>query len=156
MKIEPDMKSLPIGKGEVMREGTDATIFAIGYEVWPAVQAAELLEKDGIHVAVINGRFIKPLDDDLVMRFCKPGSKVITVEEGSLAGGFGAAVMERVQALEIEDVEFCRLGIPDEYVHHGSQDILRAQFDLHPEGIAARVKEFVKSDERRPRLARTP
>jgi len=143
VKLDAELQSLPIGKGEVMREGTDAAIFAIGNEVWPAVEAAEMLSKEGLSVAVINGRFIKPMDDELVARFCKPGAKIITVEEGSLAGGFGSVVMERAQELGLADVEFHRIGIPDEYVHHGAQDVLRAQYDLHAEGIARRVREFL-------------
>jgi 1-deoxy-D-xylulose-5-phosphate synthase len=146
VKLDAEMQSLPIGKGEVLREGTAAAIFAIGYEVHPAMQAAELLAKDGIEVAVINARFIKPLDDELIQRFCTPGAKIITVEEGSLAGGFGSAVMERAQQLGLTGVDFHRIGIPDEYVHHGAQDVLRAQYDLHPEGIARRVREFVGCD----------
>jgi 1-deoxy-D-xylulose-5-phosphate synthase len=155
--MDEEMISLPIGKGEVMREGKDAVIFAIGNEVWPAVEAAGMLSKEGIEVAVINGRFIKPIDDDLVFRYCRPGSKVITVEEGSLAGGFGSAVMERAQGLGIADLEFHRIGIPDEYVHHGSQDVLRAQYDLHPEGIASRVRKFLgaPAESQTPRLAST-
>jgi 1-deoxy-D-xylulose-5-phosphate synthase len=145
--MDPELKSLPVGKGEVLREGSAATIFAIGTEAWPAFHAAELLAKENIEVAVVNARFIKPLDDALIARFCKPYSKVITVEEGSLAGGFGSAVMERVQQLGIENVDFHRIGIPDEYVHHGAQDILRAQYDLHAEGIARRVREFVARGE---------
>src|SRR5438270_6046797 len=141
--MDAEMKKLPVGKGEVMREGAAATIFAIGVEVWPAVEAAQILAKENIEVAVVNARFIKPLDDELITRFCKPYSKVITVEEGSLAGGFGSAVMERVQQLAIENVDFHRVGIPDEYVHHGAQEILRAQYDLHAEGIARRVREFL-------------
>ncbi|HEV8433583.1 MAG TPA: 1-deoxy-D-xylulose-5-phosphate synthase [Thermoanaerobaculia bacterium] len=141
--MDTEMKSLPVGKGEVMREGAAATIFAIGVEVWPAVEAAQILAKENIEVAVVNARFIKPLDDELIARFCKPYSKVITVEEGSLAGGFGSAVMERTQQLGIENVDFHRIGIPDEYVHHGAQEILRAQYDLHAEGIARRVREFL-------------
>ena len=143
--MDAELQSLPIGKGEVMRapEQPAATIFAIGNEVWPSMQAAEILAKEGIEVAVVNARFIKPLDDELIQRFCKPSAKVITVEEGSLAGGFGAAVMERCQQLDIEGVDFHRIGIPDEYVHHGAQDVLRAQYDLNAEGIAKRVREFV-------------
>jgi 1-deoxy-D-xylulose-5-phosphate synthase len=141
VKLDAELQSLPIGKGEVMREGAAATIFAIGNEVWPSMKAAEILAAEGIEVAVVNARFIKPLDDELIQRFCKPGSKVITVEEGSLAGGFGAAVMERCEQLGITNVSFHRIGIPDEYVHHGAQDVLRAQYDLHAEGIAKRVKE---------------
>ncbi len=141
VKLDAELQSLPIGKGEVMREGAAATIFAIGNEVWPSMKAAEILAGEGIEVAVVNARFIKPLDDELIQRFCKPGTKVITVEEGSLAGGFGAAIMERCEQLGITNVDFHRIGIPDEYVHHGAQDVLRAQYDLHAEGIAKRVKE---------------
>jgi 1-deoxy-D-xylulose-5-phosphate synthase len=144
VKMDPELRALPIGKGEVLREGRDVAIFAIGAEVWPAHEAAEALAREGIDAAVINARFIKPLDDDLIVRFCRSGARVVTVEEGSLAGGFGAAIMERVEQLEIPDVEFHRIGIPDEYVHHGSQDILRAQYDLHADGIAARVKKFLR------------
>jgi 1-deoxy-D-xylulose-5-phosphate synthase len=143
VQIDAEMKALPIGKGEVMREGTDATIFAIGTEVWPSMQAAELLAQDGISVTVINARFVKPLDDALIHQYCQPYSHVITVEEGSLAGGFGSALMERCEQLGIRNVQFHSIGIPDEYVHHGAQDVLRAQYDLHAEGIAKRVREFV-------------
>jgi 1-deoxy-D-xylulose-5-phosphate synthase len=145
--LDAELKSLPIGKGEVLREGSHAAIFAIGNEVRPAMQAAELLAKDGVEVAVINARFIKPLDDELIQRFCMAGAKIITIEEGSLAGGFGAAVMERAQELGLTGVDFHRIGIPDEYVHHGSPDVLRAQYDLHAEGIAKRVREFAGDKE---------
>jgi len=142
-KLDAEIIALPIGKGEVLREGADATIFAIGNEVWPAYEAAETLSKENINVAVINARFIKPLDDELIAKYCTPNSYIITVEEGSLAGGFGSAVMERCEHLGIRDVNFHRIGIPDEYVHHGAQDVLRAQYDLHAEGIVRRVREFV-------------
>src|SRR3954447_12782904 len=143
VKLDAEVQSLPIGKGEVLRDpgNPQAAIFAIGNEVWPAVQAAELLAKEGIEVAVVNARFIKPLDDELIRRFCKRGAKIITVEEGSLAGGFGSAVMERCEQLGLTNVQFHRIGIPDEYVHHGAQDVLRAQYDLHTEGIAKRARE---------------
>src|SRR5215212_6536100 len=142
VQIDAELQSLPVGKGEVLREGNAGVIFAIGHEVWPAMQAAEILAKEDINVAVINARFIKPLDDELIAKYCQPNRALITVEEGSLAGGFGAAVMERCQQLGIENVRFHRIGIPDEYVHHGAQDVLRAQYDLHSEGIASRVREF--------------
>ena len=143
--MDAELKALPIGKGEVLREGADATIFAIGNEVWPAMHAADILAKENINVTVINARFIKPLDDELVAKYCQPNAAVITVEEGSLAGGFGSAIMERCEQLGIRNVQFHCIGIPDEYVHHGSQDVLRAQYDLHPEGIAGRVREFLGS-----------
>jgi 1-deoxy-D-xylulose-5-phosphate synthase len=143
VKMDEEVQSLPVGKGEVMREGSAATIFAIGNEVWPSMQAADILAKEGINIAVVNARFIKPLDEELIRRFCKSGAHVLTVEEGSLAGGFGSAVMEKAQELGLEGVKFHRIGIPDEYVHHGTQDVLRAQYDLHPEGIAKRVRQFL-------------
>src|SRR5687767_13586127 len=142
-KLDAEIVALPVGKGEVLREGADATIFAIGNEVWPAYEAAETLAKENINVTVINARFVKPLDDELIKKYCTANSYIITVEEGSLAGGFGAAVMERCEQLGIRGVKFHCIGIPDEYVHHGAQDVLRAQYDLHPEGIAKRVREFV-------------
>jgi 1-deoxy-D-xylulose-5-phosphate synthase len=151
--LDTEIKSLPVGKGEVMREGDAGAIFAIGAEAWPAFRAAEALARDGIEVAVINGRFIKPLDDELIQRFCKPGAKIITVEEGSLAGGFGSAIIERCEQLGIRGVDFHRIGIPDEYVHHGAQDVLRAQYDLHPEGIAKRVRDFMATRDRAPKGA---
>jgi 1-deoxy-D-xylulose-5-phosphate synthase len=141
--MDAELQSLPVGKGELMREGEAGVIFAIGNEVWPSMQAAEILAKEGIEVAVVNARFIKPLDDELITKYCRPFARVITVEEGSLAGGFGSAIMERVQQLGIRDVRFHRIGIPDEYVHHGAQDVLRAQYDLDANGIAKRVREFV-------------
>ncbi|HYH06894.1 MAG TPA: 1-deoxy-D-xylulose-5-phosphate synthase [Thermoanaerobaculia bacterium] len=141
--LDAELKALPIGKGEVLREGADATIFAIGNEVYPALAAAEILAKEDINVTVINARFIKPLDEELIAKYCQPNSYVITVEEGSLAGGFGSAIMERCAELGLHNVQFHSIAIPDEYVHHGAQDVLRAQYDLHPEGIAKRVREFV-------------
>jgi 1-deoxy-D-xylulose-5-phosphate synthase len=151
--MDAEMKSLPIGKGEVMREGRDVTIFAIGNEVWPAMEAAQMLSREGIEATVVNGRFIKPLDDELISRYCSEGSYVVTIEEGSLAGGFGAAVMERAQQLGLQGAKFHRIGIPDEYVHHGTQDVLRAQYDLHAEGIARRVREFIARDAELPRIS---
>ena len=96
------------------------------------MQAAEILAKEDINVAVINARFIKPLDDELIAKYCQPYSHVITVEEGSLAGGFGSRDHGALRAARHPTTSsFHRIGIPDEYVHHGAQDVLRAQYDLH-------------------------
>jgi 1-deoxy-D-xylulose-5-phosphate synthase len=148
VEMDAELETLPVGKGEVLREGSAGTIFAIGAEVWPSMEAAGILEKDGIHVTVVNARFIKPIDEELIRRYCTPGAKVMTVEEGSLAGGFGSAVMEKAQELGLDGVEFERIGVTDTIVHHGSQAVLRAQFDLHPEGIVARMKRFLEKESR--------
>jgi len=152
--MDAELKAIPVGRGEVLREGRDnVAIFAVGVEAWPAFEAATQLAKEGIDATVVNGRFIKPIDEELVLRFCRPGAKVITVEEGSIAGGFGAAVMEKAAELGLGAIDFHNIGIPDVYVHHGSQDVLRAQFDLHTEGIAARVKQFVRGAAKMPLVA---
>lgn len=155
VEMDAEIRSLPIGKGEVMREGSAATIFAIGAEVWPAMEAADQLSREGVEVTVIDAKFIKPLDEELIRRYCAPGAKIVTVEEGSLAGGFGSAVMEKIQELGIHGVEIDRIGVPDEIVHHGSQAVLRAQFDLHPEGIASHVRALLdrETSQPRPRVA---
>ncbi|MGH9458606.1 MAG: 1-deoxy-D-xylulose-5-phosphate synthase [Thermoanaerobaculia bacterium] len=153
VELDAELQELPIGKGEVLRDGDDAVIFAIGTEVWPSVHAAEILEREGIRVAVVNGRFIKPLDDDLLSRYCRPGAKVLTVEEGSLAGGFGSAIVERCEQLGLGGFEIHRIGIPDEYVSHGAQDVLRAKYDLHAEGIAERTRKLVGAGAGRTRRA---
>src|SRR5258705_3638205 len=139
--MDAEMHSLPIGKGEVLRDPAkrDATIFAIGNEVWPAMEAAESLAKEGIEVAVVNARFIKPLDDELIAKYCTPGALVITAEEGSLAGGFGSAVMGRCEGLTLRAGRFHRLGIPYADVHSRNQDVLRAEFAPHAGGIAPTV-----------------
>ncbi len=151
--MDETIEALPLGRGEVVREGDDVTIYAIGVEVWPSIEAAKLLAADGISASVINARFIKPLDEELVLRFCKAGAKIVTVEEGSIAGGFGSAIMEKCVELGISGVEFHNIGIPDVYVSHGSQSVLRAQYDLHAEGIARRTKAFLAAGASVPRVA---
>jgi 1-deoxy-D-xylulose-5-phosphate synthase len=91
---------------------------------------------------VVNARFVKPLDVALLAAQARPGARVMTVEENALAGGFGAAVMEAVEALGVAAVAFERIGVPDEYQTHGNQDILRARLDLDVEGIVRRARAF--------------
>ena len=85
---------MPIGKGELLKDGTDVAIIAIGVSVWQAVQAAERLSSEGVSTAVVNGRFVKPLDHELIIDVAKRVRYVVTVEEGCKMGGFGSAVLE--------------------------------------------------------------
>ena len=134
---------LPVGRAEVLREGADGAIWAIGTVALDALAAAERLAgAGGPDLAVVNARFVKPLDVELLARQVRPGSAVMTVEENALAGGFGAAVMEEVEKLGVVGVRFERLGVPDEFQPHGSQEILRARLDLDVEGIHRRAREF--------------
>jgi len=140
---------LPVGRAEVLREGRDGVIWAIGTVAVDALAAAERLAgAGGPDLAVVNARFVKPLDVELLARQVRPGSAVMTVEENALAGGFGAAVMEEVERLGVVDVRFERLGVPDEFQPHGSQEILRARLDLDVEGIHRRAREFFTAPRR--------
>ncbi len=126
---------LRIGKAEMVAEGDDMAIIAIGNSVSPAQKAAEALKKDGISACVINARFIKPLDEDLLISVAQRVKRVVTVEENVLAGGFGSAVLECFNRAGLTDVSVRRIGIDDEFVEHGSQAILRKKYGLDEEGI---------------------
>ena len=126
---------LRMGKGEIIVDGDDLAIIAIGYSVRPALKASQMLRKDGISACVINARFIKPLDEDLILTVADRTKKVVTVEENVLAGGFGSAVLECLAGAHFTDVSVRRIGIGDEFVEHGAQSILRKQYGLDEEGI---------------------
>ena len=126
---------LPVGKGEVLRVGKDGVVFAIGDPVLPALRAAERLAADGgASLSVINARWVKPLDRELVAQFVKSGTTVFTVEENAIAGGFGSAVSEALDALGIV-APVHRLGIPDRFVPHATQAEQRSEIGIDEEGL---------------------
>lgn len=127
------------GQGEVMREGEDMVILAVGPLVYAALEAAERLEKERRSVAVINCRFVKPLDEGLILKWAEKTQRVITLEENVLAGGFGSAVLELLAAHGFKG-EVVRIGIPDCFVEHGAPEILRHKYGLDAEGIIASIK----------------
>jgi 1-deoxy-D-xylulose-5-phosphate synthase len=132
---------LEIGKGELLREGTDVAIAAIGVTVGQAVKAAERLAEEGLSVAVINGRFVKPLDGELIASVVGKTRCLVTVEEGARMGGFGAAVLESLAEQGIT-VPIKLIGLPDWYIEQGPQDLLREKYGLTAEGIYQTVKGF--------------
>lgn len=142
MSMLGEPHTLPIGRGELIREGTDVSIVAIGSTVLPATRAAEILAEHGIHAEVINARFVKPLDERLILESVRKTGALITVEEAMLAGGFGSAVLE---LLEREDVETPteRLGLADRFYDHASQNTLRRAAGIDAESIAARAQTLV-------------
>jgi 1-deoxy-D-xylulose-5-phosphate synthase len=140
--LDTEFKTLPVGKGEILREGRDVYLLGIGSTVYPCLRAAELLEKQGISAGVVNSRFVKPVDVDLLNQLRDQGVPLVTVEENVLAGGFGSAVME---ALEGSDARVYRIGIPDKFVEHGPQNVLRDMVGLSPEKIAATTADFIRS-----------
>ncbi len=125
VKLDDELRSLEIGKGELLRPGKDLAIVAIGSTVQSAIEAAERLVSEGIEAAVINARFVKPLDRELIMTWARKTGRVITVEENTLQGGFGSAVLEMFEEESFFPKALKRLGICDFFVPHGSQTILR-------------------------------
>ena len=137
----PDYK-FEIGKGVVLREGTDVTIFATGLEVYEAVLAAEMLEKDGISAEVVNIHTIKPIDKELVIASATKTGKVVTVEEHFTIGGLGSAVCEVLS--ENAPTKVLRIGIDDVFGESGPALELIHKYELDAEGIYKKVKAFVK------------
>jgi 1-deoxy-D-xylulose-5-phosphate synthase len=146
VKRSPVLRSIEIGKGEVLREGTDILILAIGTTVYPSIRAAERLDASGIHATVINTRFVKPLDGDLIGEWATKIEKILTVEENALQGGFGSAVLELFQEKGLSSVQVKRLGIPDLFVEHGPPSLLRAKYGIDEAGICRAVKEMVEKE----------
>jgi 1-deoxy-D-xylulose-5-phosphate synthase len=135
-------KELKIGEGELIKDGKDICVVAVGSTVYPAFYAAQELEKEGVSAAVINARFVKPLDADLITRMAEKTGKVVTVEENVLQGGFGSAVLEMFEERGVSSIKVKRLGIPDRFVEHGGQDALRKRYGIDKDGIIRALKEI--------------
>ncbi|PHJ39935.1 1-deoxy-D-xylulose-5-phosphate synthase [Desulforamulus profundi] len=142
--MDEELQRLPIGKGEILREGSDVLLIATGNMVRETLKATQSLSAQGIEAAVINARYVKPLDEELILDYARRTKNVVTIEEHVLMGGFGSAVLELFEAAGLTDVKVKRIGIPDEFVEHGKQNILRANYGLTAEGIIETVlsKEF--------------
>ena len=146
VKMDAEPTALPIGQAELLKEGTDVAIIAIGVTVWEAFKAAERLEQDGISTAVVNGRFVKPLDANLISDVAKRVRYVVTVEEGARMGGFGSAVLEALSELGLTHLRTKVLGLPDWYIEQGPQDLLRERYGLTADGIFESVKALVTQE----------
>ena len=134
--IEEDIKPLTIGKGEILEKGKDILILAIGISVCEALTANEkLISEHGIYPTVVNCRFVKPLDVELITSLAKEIPRIITVEENIRQGGFGSAVLECLNDEGISGFKIERLGIPDLFVEHGPQDLLRAKYKIDSNAI---------------------
>jgi 1-deoxy-D-xylulose-5-phosphate synthase len=138
------MEVLPVGKSEVLRAGNDVAILSVGTCVMNALKAAELLEKEGILAEVVNMRFVKPLDETALDEIAHKFSKIITVEENSIIGGFGSAVVEYLSQMPQNNFSVKIHGLPDSFVTHGTPSELQALAKLDPKGIAFVVQEFLQ------------
>jgi 1-deoxy-D-xylulose-5-phosphate synthase len=137
--LHQELWELPIGRGEVLRVGNDMAIIAIGATVAPSLEAAQNLTQSGIGCTVVNARFVKPLDSSLILDLARRTKRMVIVEENAMAGGFGSAVLEFLASSGTHDVDVELIGLPDEFVEHGPQRLLRANYGLDAEGIARRV-----------------
>ncbi|MBX3289081.1 MAG: 1-deoxy-D-xylulose-5-phosphate synthase [Acidobacteria bacterium] len=138
-------EKIEVGRGEVLREGEDVALVAFGSMVRPSLEAALGLEAEGIDPTVVNARFVKPLDEELIVEIAKTHRLIITVEEAYLAGGFGSAVMELLEANGLlDDVRVVRMGVPDRIVTHGDAPILLAKYGLDPDGIYQQTLNSLK------------
>jgi 1-deoxy-D-xylulose-5-phosphate synthase len=144
MEYEPGV--VPLGKGELLRSGADAVLAAVGSMVRPASDAAEELARDGIDCSVLNARFVKPLDADLIASEVGRTGRIVTVEENAAKGGFGSAVLELLQARGLDHVAARVMGLPDRFVEHGPRNVLTEQCGLSVPDIVAAVKDLVSGE----------
>ncbi|MEA1967643.1 MAG: 1-deoxy-D-xylulose-5-phosphate synthase [Thermodesulfobacteriota bacterium] len=142
VEVEEDIKSLTIGKGELLLNGEDILIIAVGRVVQEALKAVDELKETGISAAVVNARFVKPLDSDLILEMAEKIGSIITVEEHVLDGGFGSAVLELLADKGKFNYRIKRIGIADKFVEHGPQDILRKEYQVDSSAIAAAAREI--------------
>ena len=141
--LATNLHHLPVGKAEIIKQGKDMTMIAIGSTVMSSLEAAEQLAFWGIDAMVVNARFAKPLDTELILGVANYTKNMVTIEENVVSGGFGAAVLELMEKSGVSGVKVKRLGIPDEFVAHGKQDSLRRLYHLDALGIARECADFL-------------
>ena len=146
VKMENQDLPIPIGKGEVLKKGDDVLILAIGRSVIEALTAHSTLTEQGISATVVNCRFVKPLDADLIGALAKEIPRIVTVEENVRQGGFGSAVLECLNDKRITGFLLECIGIPDTFVEHGPQKVLRSKYGIDALAIVHAVKRLMFDD----------
>jgi 1-deoxy-D-xylulose-5-phosphate synthase len=139
--LSAELQPIPIGKGETLRKGTDITLFAYGSMVPPAMEAAATLASHGVDCGVINARFAKPLDIELLAQALHLAPRLLTLEEHLVSGGFGGAVLEAVEQRQLDPAGIRVHAIPDQFIEHGPQAYQRSKFRLDAAGIVESVFE---------------
>ena len=138
------LKKIPIGKAEVVRDGEDLLILGLGASVHYALDAAQQLEEKGFQATVVNARFVKPLDEQLILTLAAKCGRVLTVEENVALGGFGSAVLELLSDKGLTGIPVKRLAVPDKFMEHGKPDLLRKNYGLDAEGILKGALEILE------------
>jgi 1-deoxy-D-xylulose-5-phosphate synthase len=147
VEMDSDFKAIPLGKSEILREGKDAVVLALGPLVYNALEAAEKLAKDEkIDLTVINVRFVKPLDRELIVNYVKKTRKIITIEDGIKKGGFRTLIREVLVAENIKRYSILSLGVPDEIIEVASRNELLQQYNLDSDGIRSEIGKFLKKN----------
>jgi 1-deoxy-D-xylulose-5-phosphate synthase len=141
--LDPEPKAVPIGRGELLRDGRDVALFAIGKAVGAAQKAADLLAERGISARVVDARFVKPLDDQALVSAAERCSRIVTIEDHMATGGFGSAVLERLAVLT-PDARVLICGLADRFVEHGETDDQWVAGGIDPESIAARTADWLE------------
>lgn len=149
VKIDEELKALPIGQMEVVKEGKGVAVLSFGHIYDVAEKAINLLQMDGIMPMFVNARFCKPLDEELLLRLAKENMDIVTVEEGCVQGGFGSAVMEFYAEQGYHNIVVEPMGVPDYFVEHGSVKEQRQEISLTAEAIAARVRSLLPVNKQR-------
>ncbi len=142
--VDPCPEPLPIGKAETLRDGDDVALFALGNQCDVALKAAQILETRGISAAVVNARFVKPIDSECLLRYADKTRLLATLEDHVVTGGFGSAALECLNAAGAV-TPLCRIGWPDAFIEHGADSILRAKYGLTPEAVADRLQQQLRS-----------
>ena len=145
--MDDNLHEIPLGKAEILREGTDVAILAIGVTVQAAMDAAENLSEQGIEATVVNSRFAKPLDCELILDLARKIKRIVTVEENTVKGGFGNCVLDMLQEENVCDVQVKCIGVPDKFIEQGTQEIIRNKYGLDAAGIEAVVCNMIGSSE---------
>ena len=144
--LDEAFRSLPIGKGKLLEDGDDIVILAIGRSVGDALEASRLLKEKGISAAVMNCRFVKPLDIELIASLAGRIPRMITVEENALQGGFGSAVLEALNDAGIQGLHIERIGVADTFVEHGPQQLLRSLYGVDADAIVKKAVKMMGKD----------
>lgn len=142
--LRENLTKLELGKAEQLTHGKDVVFMAAGTMVEPCLKAGKILAERGISAGVVNTRFVKPLDEQIIRRLARDVGVIVTVEDNVLAGGFGSAVLENINAQNLNWVKLLRLGLPDKFVEHGSRAQLLEKYGLNSEGIAAATDSFLQ------------
>ena len=145
--VSDGLHLVPVGSWERLREGADVAILAVGYLVAPAMQAAARLSEHNVRATVVNARYVKPLDLDMLHEIAGATPYILTAEENVVAGGFGSAVLTALAEFGFASVQVECIGMPDQFVEHGSQSILRAKYGLTADAIAERVLATLQAGE---------